>query len=213
MSLFSALGKLVKPLGKVVNNPLVQLGASFIPGGGLLTKGLSVAAGAATAYGAYNAIRGSSAPAPAGGLPPLPGTNSPGILPRGPGGGLQMPWNDASPDAQLKPYTIDDRYLKVSYRAPKGYVVMWDGGAPGVGHPFAILKSAAKNLRYHNGHKVFRHHAKPPISVGEYHSLKKAHKTIKKVHKIHGLISYVHSNTTEAGKVKVHKHHKKGHVK
>lgn len=209
MSLFGGLAKLVKPLAKVASNPLLSKVGGMIPGVGTVIGAVGTAA---TVYGAVNSMRGGSSSAPSGGLPPLPApgtTSGPGVLPRGPGGALQMPWNDPNAGA-AKPWALDDAYLKPMFRAPKGYVVMWDGGRRGVGRPFPVLKSAAMKLHYADGSKVYHHHAKPPISVGDYHALKRAHKTIKKVHKIHGLISYVNNNTTEAGKVKVHRHHKKG---
>ena len=216
MSLFGALAKVG---GKALSLASSARKIPFVGAIPIVGNVISAAAGAATVYqgakalGMFNTSAQGQSP---GLLPPLPGGAQiqPGQtggfgLPRGPDGKVQMPWNDPS-IGNLKNVSLDDSYLRTYYKAPKGYIVMWDGGAHGVGSPFCVLKSAAAHLRYNNGAKVLHRHAKPPISVGEYHSLKKAHKTVKKVQKIHGLIKYVSEHTTHKGLVKVH-HAKKGH--
>lgn len=217
MSLFRSLAKLG---GKALSLASSARKIPFVGAIPIVGNALSLAGGAAAVYEGGKALGvfdGTSSGRSPGMLPALPGgaqiqpgqTGGFGI-PRGPGGGMQMPWNDPSIPGNLKNVSLDDSFLHVYYKAPKGYIVMWDGGMPGKGRPFAILKSAASHLRYNNGAKVLHRHAKPPISVGEYHSLKKAHKTVKKVQKIHGLIKYVSDHTTTKGQVKVH-HKKKGH--
>lgn len=207
MSFLSGLSKLVSPLAKaggaLMHTPLVGTAIKALPVVG------TVATIGSAAYDIFGNRGGGS---PSGGLPalPAPGTNSPGILPRGPGGSLQMPWNDASPGAQAKPFSLDDRYLKQIFRSPKGYVTMWDGGRRGVGRPFPVLKTQAKHLHYADGSPVYRPHKKPPITVGEHSALKKAARVVRKVHAHHKLVAYVHSNTNAHGAVTVHKHHKKG---
>lgn len=205
MSLFGKLGSLA---GKGLRSVSALEHVPFV---GTALKALPVVGTALTvadlASSAYNAFGPSSAPAasPSGGLPalpPAPGQTGGFGLPRGPGGHLQLPTSDPSIAAALKPYSLDDSFLKIRYHAPKGYVVMRDPQ----GRPFAVLKSMAK-------HYGWKPHRKPPISVGEWHALKKAHRTVKKVHKIHGIIQYVSSHTTAHGKVKVARPHKKGHAK
>lgn len=105
---------------------------------------------------------------PAGPLSPVAEA---GILPRGPGGSLQMPWNDPNVIAALKPFALDDRYLKVYYRAPKGYVVLRDAD----GKPFPCLKMAARKAG------VWKQGAKAPISIGEWEAVKRADRTVKKI--------------------------------
>lgn len=206
MGLFSAIGSLMKPISKIAG-PALAVGR-MVPG---LSTAIGVAGAATTAYTVGKSLFGSSSPS--GGLPPLPAAGTTGGfgLPKGPGGALQLPWNDPSISGSLKPHSLDDQYLRVFYRAPKGYIVMWDGGMPHVGRPFCVEKKFARTLHYNDGSKVVKNHAKPPISVGEFHSLKRAHRTIKKVKKVHGLIAYVHDHTTSSGKVKVHHHKKGGH--
>lgn len=213
MSLFSAVGRLVRPISRAVSSPVGRVignVAKAVPGVGTV---LGAVGAAGAVYDVGKAVFGSSGssnsglPAlPVGGASPMNGPGggiiAPGQtggfgLPRGPGGKLQLPWNDPSIAAQLKPFALDDSYLRPYLRAPKGYVVMRDPQ----GRPFAVLKSEAKRYGW-------RPHKKPPISVGEYQSLKRAKRAIHKVQKIHGLISYVSTHTTDSGKVKIHR--KKG---
>lgn len=96
---------------------------------------------------------------------------NPGILPRGPGGGLQLPFSGADPMAALKQFSLDDQFLKISYRAPKGYVVLRDAS----GRPFPVLKKAAQ---YYG---LWKPAKKPPISVGDWQAFLKAGKVMKKL--------------------------------
>lgn len=76
-----------------------------------------------------------------GGLSVAPGTTGgPGLLPRGPGGRLQLPWQDPAIAEHLKKWAIDDAYLKQYVRAPKGYVVVRDQQ----GRPFGVLQKVAQ---------------------------------------------------------------------
>jgi hypothetical protein len=119
-----------------------------------------------------------------------------GMIPwwKGPGGRLQFPWNDPSAPNPLKQFALDDSYLKLSYRAPKGYVVIRDSD----GNPLPVLKMAAQKMGYWHPHK------KPPISVGEWHAIKKADSAVRKMRKI------LHTTTSVAkhvhrGKVRFQK--------
>jgi len=152
---------------------------------------------------------GGSAGLPA--LPPAPGFG--GNSMRGPGGALQMPGFGASTSAGGGAHTLDDRYLKICYRAPRGYVVMWDGGAHGVGKPFAVLKRDAKNMRYPNGSRVFHTHHKPPISVGDWHAFKRSHSVVKKLMKVEKEARHIAAFARRVGPhhhAPAIAHHKKG---
>jgi len=140
-----------------------------------------VAAGALLGAG-MSAFSGSS-----GGnqLPALPGTGGAlmpsqfakvGTLPfwRGPGGGLQLPWNDPRVPEFLKQFSLDDAYLKPYYRAPKGYVVLRDAD----GKAFACMKAIAKQFG------LWKQKPKPPISIRDWHSYQRAKRVEKKLVKI-----------------------------
>lgn len=226
MSLFGSLAggfkALAGPIARIANNPIVQIGASLIPGGGLVAKGLGLAASAATVYGGYKALTGGfgnsgiAGAMPTGGLPALPGaagvTQTTTTMPMPmPGGGTSLktvhinplfPQDKASLDSWIAAgLLVPFNQLHTAYRAPRGFRVCHVNGTT-----MAVRNDIARKM-----HLVKPTH-KPPISVGEYHSLKRAHRTIKKVHKIHGLIKYVSEHTSTGGKVIIHKkHHKKGH--
>lgn len=150
--------------------------------GGVLKTAVPAAVGGA----AVGAFMGPSTNMPnlPGLMPGAGGTLMPsqfprvGTLPfwRGPGGKLQMPWNDPQIVEALKPYSIDDAHLKVYYRAPKNYVVLRDSQ----GRPFACLKWAAKMAG------LWHAKAKPPISVRDWHAFQAARRVEKKLLKIAG---------------------------
>lgn len=105
---------------------------------------------------------------------PLPGQTGGFGLPRGVDNKLQLPWHDPSIPAAMKPFALDDSFLKSYVRAPKGYVVVRDPN----GRPYAILKSYARS----NG--LWTPAKKPPISVRDWHAFKKAQAVAKKLRKI-----------------------------
>ena len=127
-----------------------------------------------------------------GGLPALPlssgGTmaaqntaitkTSPGGLPvpfwKGPGGKLQMPWNDPRIPEYLKQFALDDAYLKTYYRAPRGYVIVKDAS----GRAFAVNKKIAQQFG------IWRPAAKPPISATDWKHYRSAKRIEKKLLKI-----------------------------
>lgn len=102
----------------------------------------------------------------------------PGGLPvpfwKGPGGKLQMPWNDPRVAEYLKPYSLDDAYLKPYYRAPKGFVVLKDGS----GRPFAVQKEIAKFFG------LWKPAAKPPITATDWKHYKRNKAIEKKLTKV-----------------------------
>lgn len=203
MSLFGSIGKLARSAAKGVNAvshvPILGSALKAVP---FVGTALSAASLASDAYSMFGGSSSSNAPALAartsGGLPPLPGTAgaAPIVGKRG------VFRNDANVPDALKSFVISKPDLRQYYRSPmKGYVIRHDAA----GDAYALPKKLA--IAY-MGYKPKK---KPPISVGEYESLKRAHRTVKKVRKIHGLIHEVASSVTPHGQVIVHKRHKKGH--
>lgn len=122
-----------------------------------------------------------------GGLPALAGVAAAGavasqatgltsLIPwwKGPGGKLQLPWNDPRVPEFLKQFSLDDSYLKVYYRAPRGYVVLRDAQ----GRPFAVMKQVAKQFG------LWKPSPKPPISVTDWRCLRRAESVERKLRKI-----------------------------
>jgi len=125
-------------------------------------------------------------------IPPGVDTN-PGILPRGPGGKLQMPFSGAVAPASLQAFSLDDQYLRPYVRAPKGYVVLRDAN----GKPFPVLKKAAKAFG------LWKPAKKPPISVKDWSALKRANSTVKKLKKVVKMAENVSKfKTTRTRKIK-----------
>lgn len=206
MSLFGSISRLARgaasAVGSVTKVPFLGKALQAVPLIGTAVTAASLADDAFHAFGSSsdNASVPALAARTSGGLPALPGSaGAPPIV-----GKRGVFRNDANlPDA-LKPYAISKPDLKQYYRSPlKGYVIRHDSA----GDPYAIPKKLATAYL---GYKPAK---KPPISVGEFHALKKAHRTVKKVRKIHGLIHEVASSVTPHGQVIVHKRHKKGHAK
>jgi len=139
----------------------------------------SVAAGAAGGYAAQRLTSTASKAIRRSTMSSLPQlslvgkTSGPGLLPRGPGGKLQWPWQDPNVPAQLENFACDDGYLSITYRAPKGFV-LWRNAN---GKPFGLWKPVARMM----GWKPKR---KPPISVGDYQALMRADRTVKKMQSI-----------------------------
>jgi hypothetical protein len=121
------------------------------------------------------------------GLPALPGMQTQmmqqagaGGLPvpfwKGPGGSLQMPWNDPRIPQVLRQFALDDAYLRQSVRAPRGYVVVRDAQ----GRPYAVERAMAVKM------KVWKPARKPPISAGDWNKYRTAQRVAKKLMKIAG---------------------------
>ncbi|MEK6283953.1 MAG: hypothetical protein AABN95_26680 [Acidobacteriota bacterium] len=184
MGFASLLRKGAGALAKVGKIP----GVGMIPGVGNVLSGVSTAA---ALYGGYKALTagsgggggGGGMPPGMGGMPALPGMQSRGQVmpmpgqtggfgvPRGPGGGMQMPWRDPAIPEYLKQFALDDQFLRPYVRAPRGYVLVRDAS----GRPFAVLKSMAKAF------KMWRPKPKPPISVRDWHHLKGAGRVVDKL--------------------------------
>jgi len=189
MGFFSKLGSVVSSgLSLVANVGRSPLG-SFIPGASL----------AAGTIGAARMLSGGGSsgvpalPTPPGWVPGLPASAqraapgrgrlpmgignfdpNPGWIPRGPGGKMQIPFTGSSTPDALKQWSLDDQFLRVYYRAPKGYVVIRDAN----GKPFPVMKSAAKAFG------LWKPAKKPPISVRDWSALKRSSSVIKKLTKV-----------------------------
>lgn len=176
--------KLVEARGYVFSEPYAL--ESFSDGstnsgiqttGGLFDTALDAVTSAATGA-ATNAI----ANAGAGGLKSL--------VPwwKGPGGGLQMPWNDPQVAQYLKQFSLDDSYLKIYYRAPRGYVVVHDAA----GRPYAVLRQIARQFG------IWKPAAKPPISATDWKRYKRNRQIEKKLIKIARPALRAHSRPSAA---------------
>lgn len=205
MGLFSSLGKVARLASKVTNSPLGKV-ASMVPGLGTVVGAVGMAGTAYSAVKAGQALLrggGSSAQLPAlpggslaggqtYGLPALPGSaGAPPIV-----GKRSVFRDDPNIAEALKAWAISQRFLRQSFRSPmKGYVIVRDS----VGDPYALPKAMA--IKYAG----YRPAKKPPISVGEWQSLKRADRTVKKVRKVVAMMSRVDKAVGKGGKVKVKK--------
>lgn len=160
----------------------------------IFKKAAPAAAAGAAGYGVAKITSGgvtSLAPIQ-GGLPALPGMGSgmaaaagaaaltaagPGGLPlpwwKGPGGKLQFPWKDPRIPEYLKQFALDDAYLKIYYRAPRGYVIIRDAQ----GRPFAVNRTIARQFG------IWSPAAKPPISATDWKHYKRNKAIEKKIRK------------------------------
>jgi len=110
-----------------------------------------------------------------GAVPAVPPGQTGGLgLPQGPGGGLQLPWNDPSTPSALKAFALDDSFLKLQYRSPKGYVTVRDAA----GRPYPLLKTIAQKMG------LWKPKRKPPISVRDWSAYRRAGAVEKKLRKI-----------------------------
>lgn len=183
MGVLDRIGGAVMSVGRTVTrNPILGAAASFIPGGGLILKAAGVAI---TGLGAVSAVQGLVGRGSGGlptGMPALPGGPF-GVGNMAPGGAMAPNPNagkrsifrdDPNVHAALKPYAIDDRFLKQIYRAPRGYVVMRDPN----GDAYAIPKWLAK------AYGMWKPAKKPPISVRQWQGMKNARSTMKALSKV-----------------------------
>lgn len=104
----------------------------------------------------------------------------PGGLPipwfKGPGGKLQLPGSDPRIPQFLKQFALDDAYLKIYYRAPRGYVVLRDSE----GRPYAVSKIVAQRLG------LWKPAARPPISATDWKHFKRNKQIERRLMKIAG---------------------------
>jgi len=189
--------------GKVVRGGISALRTvNKIPGASNLIKAIPVVGTVASigsiGYDVYNAAKGYGG---GGGMPALPGM--PAGMPALPGTGAapvkmgERGWfqNDPNIVAALQPWAISKTNLKVSYRSPaKGFVIRYDSN----GDPFAIPKKLAQ------AYLGWKPSKKPPISVGDWEAVKRADRTVKKVHKVMTTMTRVDKAVGKGGKVKVH---------
>lgn len=177
--------KLIRP---IVSNPAVKS----------TLKSTILGAGA---YALGNALTGGNTPS----LPSLPSGVGGLPVPSFPGG-MAPPkmgdrgvfQNDPNVVEAIKPWAISKANLKQYYRAPKGFVIVYDS----VGDPYAIPRKMAIWLR------LWKPAHKPPISVGDWQAVKRADRTVKKMRKIFRTTTRVDKSIT-GGKVVVAKGKKK----
>ena len=149
-----------------------------IPGVGMIPGVGNVLSAVGTGLSLYGAVKGAQSLLGGGSKAPpfsmpLQGTMSgPGTgVPFNPNMGKRSIFrNDPNIAETLKPYAIDDRFLKTYHRAPKGFVVLHDA----VGDAFAIPKPIA--IANH----MWKAGKKPPISVGDWSKLMGANRVVKK---------------------------------
>lgn len=174
-------------------------GAGVLKGVPVLGTALTVAGAAATASSMFG-NRGGGGGLPAlpmgavGGLP-IPGMGAPPTM-----GDRGIFQNDPNVIEAVKPWAISKANLKTYYRAPKGFVIVYDQ----VGDPYALPRKMAMWL------KLWKPGAKPPISVGDYQALKRADRTAKKVKKILGMVTRVDNNVAKGGRVVIKRKKRKG---
>lgn len=171
------IGKaIIKPLGNLVpkntifSKALQAVGLASKPAAVLTT---AVALPAAAGYAGASMAQGGQPSLPGGMAAPQPAGG--GLLPwwRGAGGKLQFPWQD--PQQLLQPpYAYDDSYLRITYRAPRGYVVVKDPQ----GRRYCMAKPVARSVG------LWRASRKPPISAGDWHRYQTARTVEKKLVKI-----------------------------
>jgi hypothetical protein len=185
------IGKaIIKPLANLV--PKNTLFSKALQGVGLATKNVAapIALGAAGA-----AMFGGGTPNVPAQIPGMGGISTPsaaggGMLPfwRGAGGKLQFPWQDPQQILQ-PPYAYDDSYLRIQYRAPRGYVVVKDPQ----GRRYAMAKPVARSIGMWHASR------KPPISAGDWHKYQTAQVVEKKLRKLAGKALRKHSRGMKSG--------------
>lgn len=171
------LGSIAKGIKGIANVGPVKSVAKMVPGVATAYTAFDLAEKATGGFGGLTRSASPSGPPPlpAGmGVPAgadhLPGT--PGAHPSM--GKRSIFRDDPNVVEALKPWAIPARDLRPYYRAPKGFVVMYDSA----GDPFGIPKQLAKTYL---GWKPSK---KPPISVRDWSALKRADRTIGKLRKI-----------------------------
>lgn len=90
---------------------------------------------------------------------------------KGPGGKLQVPGFGPDVPDYLKQFSLDDSYLTVMYRAPKGYVVLKDAD----GRPIPVNKIIAKQMG------LWKPGKKPLLSIRDTNALRRASTAINKL--------------------------------
>lgn len=191
-------GSLVKGI-KAVGGGIASIGraANKIPGVSAIPvvgNVLGVAGGLATVSSMVGGSKSAGLPAlPAGMNLPVPGMGAPATM-----GDRSIFRNDPNVIEAVKPWAISKANLKTYYRAPKGFVIVYDSA----GDPYALPRKMAMWLR------LWKPAAKPPISVGDWQAVKRADRTVKKMKKIFRTTTRVDKSIT-GGKVVVTKGGKK----
>lgn len=170
--------------------PVVGTALKAVPGVG---TALTVAGAAASLSSMVGRGGGGGLPAlPSGAMGglPVPGMGAPATM-----GDRSIFRNDPNVIEAVKPWAISKANLKTYYRAPKGFVIVYDQA----GDPYALPRKMAQWL------KLWKPAAKPPISVGDFQALKRADRTAKKVKKILAMTTRVDRNIAKGGRVVIKK--------
>lgn len=175
----SAAKAIVKPIAKLIpKNTIVGKMASAVGWGATgAAVGSALIPSAAPALPALSSVSTSGIP----GVPAaaVAGGGIGAMLPwwKGAGGKLQFPWQDPKMLEGLKPpFVLDDAYLKIMYRAPRGYVVVKDPN----GKAYCMARFIAVKMG------LFNPASKPPISAGDWRKFQTARSVEKKLRKIAG---------------------------
>jgi len=179
--LWGAVKSVARPvLRAAVRSPLVRM----IPGVGTVAAIAGLAAPLIPGIPSY--LGGPPAPRAQSRMPPVPGHALSGPSPTLPSlRGMAPPSlrRTAGPMAPSGPIvttdggvptTLPSNQLGVFYRAPRGYVVIYDANRT----PYAMLKSAARKAG------LWKPAKKPPISVTDWSALKRADRVINKLKKV-----------------------------
>jgi hypothetical protein len=191
-------GKIIKGVVEAVvgggsSQPVIQVPKAQLTGGG----NVGLPALVSSASGGLPALSlGGSAPlVAAAGTTAAIGSQTVGTLPfwRGPGGKLQAPWQDPNIPEYLKQFALDDAYLRICYRAPRGYVVIRDKD----GRPFAVNKWIAQKAG------IWKPNPKPLLTATDVRALRRAatlKKTVARLNKLYGPKLVHHSSTAPTTK-------------
>jgi len=114
-----------------------------------------------------------------GGLPQLPGMTGMSVQ----GGVPNEKYMTIGERPAMIPPTSP--LLRTYHRAPKGYTIV-HALVNGQVVAYALRDDVAKAQGHHK-----RHHHKPPISVGQWHALKKAHTTVKKIERVNKMARHI----------------------
>lgn len=197
--MFGAIARIASKVVRPVASTVLSAGrtASKIPGVGAIpvVGNVLAAAGGLAAVSSMVGGGGSSGSLPA--LPgnmalPVPGMGAPPTM-----GSRGIFQNDPNVIEAVKPWAISKANLKTYYRAPKGFVIVYDSA----GDPYALPRKMAMWL------KLWKPAHKPPISVGDWQAVKRADRTVKRMKKIVRMTTTVDRNIT-GGKVVIRRKRK-----
>lgn len=185
--MFGAIARIASKVVRPATSAVLSAGraASKIPGVGAIPvvgNVLAAAGGLAAVSSMVGGGSSGSLPAlPSGMNLPVPGMGAPTTM-----GDRSIFRNDPNVIEAVKPWAISKANLKTYYRAPKGFVIVYDSA----GDPYALPRKMAMWL------KLWKPAHKPPISVGDWQAVKRADRTVKRMKKIFRVTTSVDKNIT-----------------